>query len=209
MTEDLKLWIRESQTKILHGPGMQDEPSQLTMDLIRPPHLRRPARLSKEVMACLSQGGVRSDAIKELFEAGLKAEYDALTTWEGENAMIKLWDTICSSGRVLYARLRREAAGASRAYGFGEDHDDDDAVDGIDNDAFSESSTPWWPDLVSGLPSGLEETVLAFLVSGFDPNTNPVLRQKIKAIVTTVIDRYVSKYHVGVPFSVEGFAVPG
>jgi RNA-dependent RNA polymerase len=211
MNEDLKLWIRESQLKVLHGPdnSIQDDISQLTMDLIRTAHLKRPARLSKEVMTCLSQGGVNTDAIQNLFEAGLKAEYEALTSWEGEGAIIKLWDTVCSSGSVLYARLRREAVGASRAYGFGQAHNDDNTRDNFDEDSLSEPSMPWTPDLISGFPSSLEESTLAFLVSGFDPISCTVLRQKIKALLNIAIDQYVARYHVGVPLSVEGFAVPG
>ena len=179
--------------------------------MLRTPHLKLPARLSKEVMSCMGFGGVKSEVLESLFSEGLHTEYKKLADWEGDGAMVKLWDAVCDAEHVVGMRLRREAAGASRAFGYGEDKGDETiaALHLNEDDEDGDRSVAWAPDLISGQPSALGETVLSLLEAGFQPQTNPVLAGKLIAIIGTAVNNFVERYKVGVPLSAEGFAVPG
>lgn len=150
------------------------------------------------------------ETIKTLFKDGVKTEIEPLINWEGEGVMLKLWLAVFRRGHdVGSMRLRRHAGGAARAFEFGENDDDDD---GIDEDALedpAERAVTWHPGRISGLPSTLEESVMAFIASGFHPNTCPRLRFKLLQVVNTTITTYIKRFRVGIPQSAEGFALPG
>ena len=65
-------------------------------------------------------------------EAGLKAEVEPLSRWEGKDACILLAKAVEESGRVMNARRTRAAGGEARLYSYTRDEVDDD-VDGDDN----------------------------------------------------------------------------
>lgn len=202
-----RIWYRDSQNKI-NIP--RPDRSQLTFDLVRPPHLKFPARLSSEITINLSHNGVGLEVIEKLFINGLKAEIAKMSDWEGEGAMSRLWQAVYEEGRTASARLRRLALGASRALGLVQRDDDDDGdVDEELLEEFVEQSVAWYADEVSGLPSTLSETIMKFLSAGFNPMTCPVLHDKLKNTIGTMIDNYRQKFKIGVPQSAEGFAVPG
>lgn len=235
------IWCRNSQIKIKYGPHRfnSPDPALCTFDLLRTSRLRIPARLSKEVMQCLTHGGVPQDALLTIFKNQLDEEFKLLSELSqaksterdkgkgkqqkmdtnsahvlerlSANALVKLYDFISRAENVPQARLRREASGLSRVLGYGDETDQTDygyAFDDADND-LGEQSTAWAPDLVSGLPSSLAETVMAFLASGFQPWDNLVLFDKLKASLKTKIESVVVRYKVGLPMSAEGFAIPG
>ncbi|TFY73397.1 hypothetical protein EWM64_g10615, partial [Hericium alpestre] len=68
----------------------------------------------------------------------------------------------------------------------------DDEDDEDDNGEVNGSSSAWWEDEVSGCPSTLEETVLVFLDSGFRPDKNPILAEKLRAVVKKAIGRHAA-----------------
>jgi hypothetical protein len=211
-----KLWCRPTQVKIRYGVEANSfvsfEASQLTLDLLRYAHPKMPAHLSKEVITCLAHGGVPADALERIFLAALEEQFQNLTTWEGPDALVKLWRTVFDVEHVLEGRLRRATSGASRAWGFGEAAKNIEAelsLDSDNDDDMSDRSVSSSPDPLSGLPSSLVEQVLSFLQAGFHPESTPVLKKKLEILIKGAISEFVQKYHVGVPFSVEGFAIPG
>lgn len=213
MVDRPRLWCRPSQIKIRRGRHfLTNEASQLTLDLLRYANPKQPAHLSKEVISCLAFGGVSADDLERIFLAALKEQYDQLATWDGPLAEIKLWVAVFELEHVLMGRLRRETAGASRVWGFGEDIGTTEAelsLDSDDEDDMSDRSVASSPDLLSGLPSSLAEQVLSYLAAGFRPGTSPLLKQSLEMLIKGVISQFVEKYRVAIPGSVEGFAVPG
>lgn len=153
-------------------------------------------------------GGVSPESLLRIFQAQLEAELKDVSDMDRQYATLKLFDYVARAENVYQARIRREAAGLSRALGFGDDCDGSDGIFDAD-DGIGEQSTPWAPDLVSGLPSSLAETVMAFLAAGFHPHDNAVLFLKLKAVVKMAIEKAVLRYKVCLRLSVEGFAVPG
>ena len=214
MSDIPKLWCRPTQIKIRYGPDsfVSSEASQLTLDLLRCARPKMPAHLSKEVIACLAHGGVKPDALEKIFLASLKEQFEQLSTWEGPDALVKLWRAVFDVEHVLQGRLRRTTAGASRAWGFGEAANNIEAeltLDSDDDDDMSDRSVSSSPDPLSGLPSSLVEQILSFLQAGFHPEKTPILKKKLEILIKKAISEFVEKYHVSVPFSVEGFAIPG
>lgn len=209
-SNDLQIWCRDSQVKIKYGPTgfLSHDPSHLSLDLLRTSHLKMPARLSKEVMLCLTHGGVHANFLEEALVTELAAEFSGFSDWSSKGAMLKIWDNVARAENVLHARMRREALGASRALGYGERDDAADIVYEVDG-GLGSASEAWAPDLISGLPSSLAETVMAFLASGFLPEENPVLHGKLTQVIKTVIRGFVERFKVPVQFSAEGFAIPG
>ena len=171
-----------------------------------------PAHLSKEVISCLAHGGVQADALERIFLAALKEQFEQLATWEGPDALVRLWRAVFDVEHVLMGRLRRATSGASRAWGFGEAANNIEAelsLDSDDDDDMSDRSVTSSPDPLSGLPSSLVEQILSFLQAGFHPESTPILKKKLEILIKKAINDFVEKYHVSVPFSVESFAIPG
>ena len=138
-----------------------------------------------------------------------------LTTWDGPHAMFNLWMNVERAGGVLMARRAREAVGEARVRGFSNrspeeaDLEDDDAEDdGFEADVVPRS-TAWWPDQISGSPSTLEETVMALLDSGFHAKSCPVLRDKLKFVITKKIENKTGNIRLELEQSCIAFAVPG
>lgn len=159
-------------------------------------------------MLCLTHGGVYANFLEEALVTELAAEFSGFSDWSSKGAILKIWDNVARAENVLHARMRREALGASRALGYGERDDAADIVYDVDG-GLGSTSEAWAPDLISGLPSSLAETVMAFLASGFLPEENPVLHGKLTQVIKTVIRGFVERFKVPVQFSAEGFAIPG
>jgi hypothetical protein len=141
-----------------------------------------------------------------------------LLTWEGEEAMKKLWWAVEQSEGVLAARRARQAPDKSRFQGSADQKDDDvdDDDDYVNSDdsfdpAARKRSTAWFPDPISGCPSSLAETVMALLDSGFNP-ADPsayIVREKLKEVTKSKIKLKCSKFNFDVPMSTIGFVIPG
>jgi RNA-dependent RNA polymerase len=204
------VWCRRSQVKIKYGPEgfVSPDLAHCTFDLLRTSRLKRPAHLSKEIMQCLMHGGVSPESLLRIFRAQLDAELKDVSDMDCKYATLKVFDYVARSENVYQARIRREAIGLSRVLGYGDDSDGSDGIFDAE-DGIGEQSTPWAPDLVSGLPSSLAETVMAFLAAGFHPDDNAVLFAKLKAVIKMAIEKAVLRYKVCLRLSVEGFAVPG
>ncbi|KII91170.1 hypothetical protein PLICRDRAFT_696285 [Plicaturopsis crispa FD-325 SS-3] len=206
-----RVWIRPSQNKINYPPEKPLDRAMCIVDVLRTSHLRSPARLSAETLVNFAENGVPHSVFVQLFQDSLKEIVDSLLTWEGPFAMEDLWATVARIGGVMMERRARENVGEARAKGYGGDKDRDDNVldddDEIDN-AADARSTAWWDDPISGCPSGLEETVMCLLESGFTPQNCPVLREKLIKVIEKVIKRYVLNYRIDVPMSCTAFIVP-
>lgn len=217
--EPPKIWMRPSQIKIKYPPNHHDplDPSHRIIEVLRTSHMRSPARISAETIINLSENGVPSFIFEDLLKAQVREIKESLTTWEGPDAMYKLWSTVERSGAVLFSRRAREAAGEARVRGFGDrsadEGDDDDKdidEDGVEFDSVLEQrSTAWWADQTSGCPSSLEETVMVLLDSGFTPQDCPVLREKLKKVVISKIKTSTMNYRYEVLHSALAFVVPG
>ncbi|KIY48407.1 hypothetical protein FISHEDRAFT_23685, partial [Fistulina hepatica ATCC 64428] len=201
---------RPSQLKI---KVQADHPSHLIFDVVRPSRLRTQSRISFEVIRNLEDNGVPVSVLKDLLKAKIHETVESLTTWEGPDAMFKLWVALERLGGVLTARHAREAAGEARALGYGyrgEDDDDDEYEDedALDSGVQHVRSVAWWTDQTSGCPSALEETVMALLDSGFTPMNCSVLRDKLKMVLKTRIENLATKIRFNIPQSATAFCVP-
>ncbi|CAA7271026.1 unnamed protein product [Cyclocybe aegerita] len=62
--------------------------------------------------------------------------------------------------------------------------------------------------VISGCPSTLEETAIVLLDAGFTPQECPVLREKIKKVVTTKVENRTHNLKFDLEYSCTAFAVP-
>ena len=212
-----KAWFRPSQRKIKYANIPDPDPAKLTFDIIRLSHMRTPAQLSTEVIINLAENGVPPSIFVRLLEDGIRATVKDLTTWEGPDAMFKLWVNVERAGGVLAARRARETICEARVRGYTNkspdeldlEHDGDDDEDDLDEKLMRRRSVAWWTDYVSGCPSSLEETVMVLLDSGFTPQESPILREKLRKIVLSKIENRLQKIRLDVEESCVAFAVPG
>lgn len=163
-------------------------------------------KISREVIINLSENGVSIAIFTELLCQSLKDTVSSLLDWEGQDAMPRLWAAVSREGNVMAARIARESAWTARACGVQlyDDHDDDF----YDDDSPSQS-VAWWGDDISGCPSSLEETVMAFLDSGFHPSSNAILAEKLHIVAKKAVKSCISKSRLTVPMSCRALIVPG
>lgn len=160
----------------------------------------------------LAENGVGKESFIKLLENSLKETIEPFFDWDTEGALPRMWRILERRGGVIASRRAREQPGIARVKGWSERDGEENAVDDgeqLDGARAEQRSTAWWPDVISGCPSGLEETVMFLLDSGFTPKKCPVLRDKLKKIVQRYIDRETRAFRVEVPMSATGFIVPG
>jgi len=168
-------------------------------------------KISRETIINLSENGVSTNILIELLIQSLKDITLSLLTWDGQDAMPKLWAAISKEGNVMSGRIARESSWTARAAGVKLYNDQEDASedDELDDETPLSHSTAWWGDEVSGCPSSLEETVMAFLDSGFHPSTNSILAEKLHIVAKKAVKSCISKSRVRVPMSCIALIVPG
>jgi hypothetical protein len=213
--EEMRAWVRPSQTKIQYPKAMQLDPAMLTLDILRTSHMSTPSQISAEIIINLAENGVPHSVFVQLLKISIREMVKGLTTWDGPDAMLNLWTNVERAGGVLTGRRAREAVGEARVRGFSnrspeeESLEDDDAEeDGFEADDVPRSA-PWWTDQISGCPSTLEETVMVLLDSGFHPESSPILREKLKHMVVKKIENKTDKLRFVVDQSCVAFAVAG
>jgi len=218
ISEDMQIRCRPSQRKISYGENADLDPAKLTIDILRISHMRTPAQLSREVIINLSENGVPRQIFKKLLSTSIRTMVEGLTTWDGPDAMFKLWINVERASGVLAARRARESVGEARVRGYTnkspdemdevEDKDEEDDQD-MEGKITDRRSTAWWPDYISGCPSGLEETIMTMLEAGFTPQENPLLRDVLHKLVVSKIENRLQKFKFDVEQSCVAFAVPG
>lgn len=150
--EEPKVYLRPSQTKIKYDESMPFDDSMLIVDVLRPPSMQSPARLSTETITNLAENGVPTAVFINLMRQGMEEISKALTSWDEPKALYSLFADVAKLGGVMSARMARELGGESRARGYGErndddDQDDDDSEIGSVDVALREASVAWYADL--------------------------------------------------------------
>jgi hypothetical protein len=121
--------------------------------------------------------------------------------------MFRLWAAVSKEGNVMGSRIARESSWTARASGIQLYDDPED--ESYDDESSSLHSTAWWGDEISGCPSSLEETVMAFLDSGFHPSSNAILSEKLCIVAKKAVKTCISKSRIIVPMSCRALIVPG
>ncbi|KAI0756131.1 RNA dependent RNA polymerase-domain-containing protein [Daedaleopsis nitida] len=218
-----KIWIRNSQVKI-QLDHKQPHPAHQIFDLLAPPRVTVPSRLSRLTILNLAHNGVSVATFVELMRDTLDAEMKLLTDWSGPKAMLLLWRAVERVGGVAMKRIMQHAQGATRAMGLtGRIREDDGAE--VDNEledprlkslleqleSLDETellSVNTFRDQFTGEPLGPHAVALDLIQAGFFPQKLKLLYDKIKWIVTKAIDDIIHEYHISVPLSAEAFIVP-
>ncbi|KAG2154722.1 RNA dependent RNA polymerase-domain-containing protein [Suillus clintonianus] len=205
-----RVWLRPSQIKVKYPPTQKLSPGHLTIDVLRSSHMRSPSHLAAETIVNFAENGVPHSVFIDLMKEGLDVIVNSLLDWKGPDAMYRLWHSVARAGAVVSSRLAREVGGEARSRGFAVKDDDIEDDDEDDLNAVIENprSVAWWGDEVSGCPSSLEETVMVMLDSGFTPDNCPVLAEKLRHVLKTMVDKYVQRYKIEVPMSCVAWIVP-
>jgi RNA-dependent RNA polymerase len=205
------VWLRPSQIKIQHTWGYQQNPAHGIIDTLRASHMQSSVKISKEIIVNLSENGVSTSIFTDLLCQSLTDTISSLLTWDGQDAMPKLWAAVSREGNVMAARIARESSWTARAYGVQlyDDQEDGSDDDELFDDDSSSHSIAWWGDEISGCPSSLEETVMAFLDSGFHPSSNAILAEKLHIVAKKAVKSCITKSRVKVPMSCSALIVPG
>ena len=215
-----KIWIRKSQVKINLDLSHLHE-AHCIFDLLAPPRVSVPSRLSRLTILNLSHNRVPVNVFVELMRDTLDAEVKALTDWVGSKAMLCLWKAVDKAGGVAMKRIMQHAQGTTRATGLtgrireGDSEESDDLVDpkltdilqGLDESEMSSVSS--MRDPCTGEPLSIHATVMDLLMAGFHPMKLQQLFDKLKIVVSGVIEGIIKDFHVSVPLSAEAFIVPG
>lgn len=229
-----KIWIRDSQTKIkldfnrLH-------PAHRIFDLLAPPRVTLPSRLSRLTILNLSHNGLPTNTFVELMRETLEEQFQELTQWTRPQDMQLLWATVNRIGHVTASRVQQYALGASRALGLSgrireDEFPSDEPPDMLgeflgsagDRELDEEESAALLAELESagavpqrlrdrftGEPLTLHGVVMDLLQAGFHPLRLPALYEKLRKITSNVIEDIIRDFHVSIPLSAEAFIVPG
>lgn len=201
------VWLRPSQIKIRHSDSFMHHPAHCIIDVLRGSHMQSSIQISREMITNLAENGVPATIFAELFCHSLSSTIDSLLDWDGQDAMPRLWAAIFKKWNVMGARIARESTWTARARGVQLYEQEDDSEDEEAEDNLPQS-TAWWGDDISGCPSSLEETVMAFLDSGFHPACNSILAEKLHIVVKNAVKARMNKYRVTIPMSCSAFVVP-
>ena len=185
-------------------------PDHRVIDILRASHMQGSVKISREIIINLSENGVSTDIFVELLNQSLKDIILSLLTWDSPDDMIHLWAFIFQDGNIMSNRIAKASSWTARALGVrAYDLDDANDDDEPDDDNSLPHSTAWWGDEVSGCPSSIEETVLAFLDTGFHPSTNLILAAKLHEVAKKTVKSAILKSRVKVPMSCRALIVPG
>ncbi|KAH9923676.1 RNA dependent RNA polymerase-domain-containing protein [Fomitopsis serialis] len=198
-----KIWIRPSQRKIQHG---RLEPSHRIFELVAPPRVSIPSRLSRHTVMVLSHNGVPDNILINLMAAGIESEVQALSSFDDLHL---LRATVAEVGRIFPARLQRLASGSARLFGlgreWGQEADEDDDVDDLEQIG---SVSLVDRNEYSGDPIKVHERACEMIAAGFRPQENPILFKCLRDIVSYRIAELIKEYHITVPKSADAFIIP-
>ncbi|KAI0937310.1 hypothetical protein AcV5_005250 [Taiwanofungus camphoratus] len=204
-----KVWTRSSQRKIKYNDATLGL-AQRIFDLVAPPRITKPSRLSKHTIMNLSHNGVPSHIFISLMRECLQKEIEALTRWNTQHDMLLLWNAINQGFHVSTKKIYRRVTASLRALGVGGreiDRDDDEDNDGDDGGEDTLSGFTG-RDEHSGQPDKAADTVLEMLQAGFHPLKLPILYDKLHTIIKMKIDDIIKDYKIVVPYSAEVFIIP-
>ncbi|KAI9067175.1 hypothetical protein FKP32DRAFT_1609566 [Trametes sanguinea] len=228
-----KIWTRDSQRKIVLDYSKLDA-AHCIFDLVAPPRVILPSRLSRLTVMNLSHNGVPKEVFVQLMQETLEKQVRELTQWTRPQDMQLLWEKINRLGHVTASRIQQYALGASRALGlsgriredeFPSDEPADpmtELLESIGAEGLSEEeaaavlseieSAGALPSRLrnefTGEPLTIHGVVMDLLQAGFHPLRLPILYEKLKTITVKAIEDIVSEFHVSVPMSAEAFIVP-
>ncbi|KAI0829054.1 RNA dependent RNA polymerase-domain-containing protein [Trametes gibbosa] len=224
-----KIWIRSSQTKIKLDLNNLHR-AHLIFDLVAPPRVTLPSRLSRLTILNLSHNGVPTRTFVDLMEETLNEQVRSLTRWTHPQDMQLLWATVNRIGHVSASRVQQYALGASRALGLSGRikegiYPTDEPVDLLKELLYGELDEEEGTTLLTeletagavpqrlrnkstGEPLTIHGVVMDLLQAGFHPLKLPFLYDKLKKITTDVIEDVIRDFHVTVPLSAEAFIVP-
>ncbi|PCH34325.1 hypothetical protein WOLCODRAFT_135643 [Wolfiporia cocos MD-104 SS10] len=197
-----RIWIRPSQEKIKYDAL---DPAKLIFDLVAPPRVTVPSRLSSHAIMNLSHNGVPDGVFISLMRSCLQREMDSLTTWTGPNDTKLLWHAVNQIGHVTGTRLRDYATGGARVLGLGraQDREDWNPDDSGDLPEDEEDGSVFVGD-----PPSAHAAVMELLQAGFHPLKLGVLYDKLRDVAKQRIMDIIKEYHIAVPLSAEAFIIP-
>ncbi|KZT02230.1 uncharacterized protein LAESUDRAFT_662372 [Laetiporus sulphureus 93-53] len=202
-----RIWTRPSQQKIRYAElGL----AQLIFDLVSPPRVTAPSRLSKLTIMNLSHNGVPDHLFVDLMREGLQKEMDALTTWSSEQDLLLLWNAVNQVGHVTMSIIRRQASGAARILGFGraQDREDWEGDDGDDGENLDDILTEKSRNESGGEPVSAAAALMELLQAGFHPMKLEQLYEKLRQIVAARLEEFIKEFRIVVPQSAEAFIIP-
>jgi RNA-dependent RNA polymerase len=205
-----RVWIRDSQKKITHGPSLGPDDGRsrayCILDLLAPARLTFPARLNRQTIVNLSYNRVPTRVFAEMLEAAVQKDFEDLTTWEGEEAMEFLLANVMRLGGVSGARSARKAGTMARVQGLrGREMEDVPSSQASDLGFIEEELERG----TSGAPPSLWEKIFDMIIAGFHPLRSEVLYDALGRAILHLIRTYVYECKIPIPQSCEAFIVPG
>ncbi|KAG0167406.1 hypothetical protein DFQ28_006904 [Apophysomyces sp. BC1034] len=203
--------IRKSQNKFKTGVPQFDlstDPVHYTFDLVKNAICVYPSNLNTQLIQCLAAGNVPTYVFVDLLKEYLKR----LTSVVTENRNIKiLRDWVAKAGSIMYSRWELD----DNEKGIWREQLVDEAyvecsTDEESGEVFavsSESENYWKYNAYSGSPTGLHESAVRLLDSGFDLS-NPYVATKITHIFRDIMRSVTTKYKIEVQQSCTVTCIP-
>ncbi|KAF9025804.1 hypothetical protein BDZ89DRAFT_1068052 [Hymenopellis radicata] len=211
ITDVPRIWIRDSQHKIIHARPYKY--SHRILDVVSIGNPPSAVSLSAQSIMNLSYNGIGDDIFKKLMKEGLERLIAPLTKdgCTGQLAKPALWQAVAQAGGITGSRVQRHAAGLSRVLGLtGRDFNKSVTYDDIQKPFEPQGDVYTGRKLFSDEPITLAETIIEMVQAGFEPQKSPVLHRKLEYFIKMVIDSALEGYHIPLPDgkSVEAFVIP-
>ncbi|WVQ64983.1 uncharacterized protein L199_003153 [Kwoniella botswanensis] len=211
--------LRDSMIKALSASNYEDDPSLLTVDVLKCEVLKIGANISSEAIIAMVHNGVPAQVFVKMAENELDALRDAFlpSQLEGESEddmFTRIFRSCYGIGGVGMGqkkRKTRQEGKSLRAAGLAKGHwnDEDGNNDDDDGDPMTVNAAERFDvDPISGQPNSLCEALMEAVVSGFNPATSPYAASKLHHVMETLSKKIVRGFKIPVQQSLTAFIVP-
>ncbi|OCF57860.1 hypothetical protein L486_03881 [Kwoniella mangroviensis CBS 10435] len=214
-----EILLRDSMIKALSASNYENDPSLLTVDVLKCEALKIGASISSEAIIAMVHNGVPAQVFVKMAEHELDALRDAFlpSQLEGESEddmFIRIYTSCYGIGGVgmdKKKRMARKEGKSMRAAGLAKGHWTDEAGNDDDEDGNPmtvNAAERFDVDPISGQPNSLCEALMEAVASGFNPATSPYTASKLHHVMENLSKKIVREFKIPVQQSLTAFIVP-
>ena len=206
--EHFSIRVRESQKKL--NLDSSADPSQSILEVLKPSKVTIPSTLSKQILLVLTHNGVQVSVFENLLQQELDRIVQAFFGWT---------ESDCTDSLLLAKRVdefRRVVAGKAKVTMRASDQRVHNMASPEDDDPFKQTFSyeesgqyiARGHHVWTGKPIDKAWAAYDMLISGFHPAGSQLLREMLKDIAKSCMERMLTRFALRVPLSAEAICIP-
>ncbi|KAI0789485.1 RNA dependent RNA polymerase-domain-containing protein [Abortiporus biennis] len=196
-----RIWIRDSQLEVNlvtdYTPALlsQLDKAHFVFILVAPAHVSTPIQLNKDAIINLAHNGVPKDVIVKLMKDSLEEELAPYVQALGLTGRLPESDDETGESKVLSSISTASSSSSTTQLS-------SVSAVSVSSIASSSSSTSW------ERPETVHDEIMALIQAGFDPLQCRTLYESLRQLITNVMRKFISEYHINVQKSADAFLIP-